>query len=124
MTEERDVCAVHEVHEQAVREVAGHMPDDRTLGRLADLFKLFGDPTRVRILCALFEKELCVCDLSDLLGMGQSAVSHQLRLLRAGGLVRPRREGKQVFYALDDDHVRLIYDQGFAHVTEPERGEE
>ena len=116
-----DLCEEHVGHDQTVRKAGEHMPDSRTLDRLSELFRLFGDPTRVRILCALFESEMCVCDIAALLEMGQSAISHQLRLLKAGGLVRSRREGKSVFYSLDDDHVRLIYDQGVAHVTEPGR---
>lgn len=119
-----ELCDEHIVHQATVRKAGEHMPDGRTLDRLAELFKLFGDPTRVRILCALFESEMCVCDIAELLGMGQSAISHQLRLLKAGGLVRSRREGKSVIYALDDDHVRLIYDQGFSHVTEPDHNHE
>lgn len=105
---------------QATRQ---HMPQGKTLDELAELFKMFGDATRIRILCALFESEMCVCDIAQVLDMGQSAISHQLRLLRTSGLVRARRDGKSIFYALDDDHVRLIFDQGYSHVTEPRRHE-
>lgn len=94
----------------------GMMPDDDRLYDLADLFRVFGDSTRMRILYALFESELCVCDLADLLGMTQSAVSHQLRTLKAAKLVRFRREGKSIIYALDDDHVRQILRVGLEHL--------
>lgn len=92
------------------------MPDEAQLQELASLFKTLGDTTRVRILACLAAGELCVCDLSAVLSMGQSAVSHQLRLLRAAKLVRSRREGKNVFYALDDEHVLALFDQGLEHV--------
>ena len=95
----------------------GMMPDDDRLYDLADLFRVFGDSTRMRILYALFESELCVCDLADLLGMTQSAVSHQLRTLKAAKLVRFRREGKSIIYALDDDHVRQILSVGLEHLS-------
>lgn len=96
------------------------MPAAETLYDLAELFKMFGDSTRISILCALFESELCVGDIAAMLSMGQSAISHQLRLLRASGLVRARREGKIVYYSLDDDHVHDIFDAGLAHVLEKE----
>ena len=85
---------------------------------LAELFKIFGDSTRIRILYVLFEAEVCVCDIAELLGMTQSAISHQLRLLKQAKLVRSRREGKTVYYALADDHVRTILGQGMDHVNE------
>jgi DNA-binding transcriptional ArsR family regulator len=98
--------------------VRAQMPDDDTLLDLADLFKMFADSTRVRILFALLKSELCVCDIADLLGMTKSAVSHQLRGLRQTRLVKYRREGKTVFYSLDDDHVGAIFAQGLQHVME------
>jgi ArsR family transcriptional regulator, lead/cadmium/zinc/bismuth-responsive transcriptional repressor len=106
------------VHRELVQKTIAGMPDLDTLFSLAELFKLFGDTTRIRIMCALFNSELCVCDIAEILGMGQSAISHQLRLLRSQHLVRVRRAGKSSFYALDDDHVRLIFEQGLNHVTE------
>ena len=92
------------------------MPDMDTLYNLAELFKVFGDTTRVRIISSLLDGEKCVFNLSQALGMGQSAISHQLRILRSAGLVKPRRSGKTVFYSLDDEHVKLIYDTGLAHI--------
>lgn len=89
---------------------------DETLYDLAELFKVFGDSTRIRIISALMDGELCVYHLSERLNMGQSAISHQLRILRAAGLVRPRREGKEIYYSLDDEHVEEIYSAGLAHI--------
>lgn len=106
------------VHEDAVAEVLEKLPDDETLYDLAELFRMFGDSTRIKILYVLFEHELCVCDIAKLLGVSQSAVSHQLRILKDAKLVRFRREGKTVFYALDDDHVRAVLSLGMEHILE------
>ncbi|GAB6175471.1 metalloregulator ArsR/SmtB family transcription factor [Desulfobaculum senezii] len=111
-------CEVHCEHDDAIARVGQRMLDDSTVTGLADIFKVLGDPTRVRILHALSVEELCVCDIAALLSMSSSAVSHQLRLLRQAKLVRNRKVGKSVFYALDDDHVRLLMGQGLAHVLE------
>jgi len=111
-------CGFLCVHEDAVGRVLDEMPDDETLYDLAELFKVFGDSTRIKILYALFEAELCVCDISKLLGLTQSAVSHQLRVLKGSRLVKFRRDGKTVFYSLADDHVRKIIAQGMEHVSE------
>lgn len=111
-------CGVVCVHEHTVDEVLHEMPGDETLYDLAELFKVFGDSTRIKILYALFEAELCVCDIAQLLGLTQSAVSHQLRVLKNSRLVKFRREGKTVFYSLSDDHVRKIIAQGMEHVNE------
>ncbi|WP_407926871.1 ArsR/SmtB family transcription factor [Caproicibacter fermentans] len=94
------------------------MPDDEILYDLADLFKIFADSTRIKILYALLESELCVCDIAQLLGMNQSAISHQLRVLKQSKLVKYRREGKAILYSLADGHVRAILDQGMEHVGE------
>ena len=105
-------------HTKLLENVRGLLPNDETFVDLADLFKVFGDSTRVKILYALFESEMCVCAISELLGMTQSAISHQLAVLKRNALVSSRREGKTVMYSLADDHVRLIIAQGFDHVTE------
>ncbi len=105
------------VHEENVREAKAAMPEIDTLYDLAELFKMFGDTTRISILCALFGRELCVGDIATTLSMGQSAISHQLRLLKASGLVRSRRDGKAVYYALDDDHVHDIFELGLRHIS-------
>jgi ArsR family transcriptional regulator len=94
------------------------MPAEDELYDLAELFKVFGDSTRIRILFALFEADICVCDLAELLGMTQSAISHQLRILKNAKLVKNRRDGKQVIYFLADEHVRSIINQGLEHIEE------
>lgn len=106
------------VHEDVVKRVLETQPADEYLYELADIFKVFGDSTRIKILFALFESELCVGDLARLLGLSQSAVSHQLKTLKEAKLVRFRREGKIIFYSLDDDHVRTILSMGMEHVEE------
>ena len=104
------------LHEEAVAAVRKQMPDEDDLYDLAELYKVFGDSTRIKILYVLFAAELCVYDIAQLLGMTQSAVSHQLRILKNNKLVKCRREGKTVFYALDDDHVRSILKLGMEHL--------
>lgn len=111
-------CEFLHVHEDKVDHVLSALPDDEQLYDLADLFRMFGDTTRVKILYVLFESELCVCDIAQLLNLTQSAVSHQLRILKDAKLVRFRREGKTVFYTLDDDHVRAILSLGMEHISE------
>lgn len=113
-----DICNCSIIHENIVNKVKESMPADETLYDLAELFKVFGDTTRIKIICALFQSEMCVCDLATLLGMSQSAVSHQLKVLKHTRLVKFRREGKVVYYSLDDDHIKKIFDYGFAHVNE------
>lgn len=106
------------VHEDVVEKVKSQLPPDEILYDLAELFKVFGDTTRIRILYALFESELCVNDMAQLLGLSQTAVSHQLRVLKNNKLVRFHKEGKIVFYSLSDDHVRSIIEMGMEHVEE------
>jgi len=104
---------------QALRSrVLSEMPDEESLYDLAELFKVFGDTTRIRILYVLFEAEMCVCDIAEILNMTQSAISHQLRVLKQARLVRNRRDGKQIYYSLADDHVRTIIGQGMDHIEE------
>ena len=114
---EKDSEFMH-AHEAAVERVRDIMPEEETLFRLSELFRVFGDSTRIRILYVLFASEMCVCDIAQLLGMTVSAISHQLRVLKAADLVRSRRDGKTVFYALADDHVRTIIGQGMDHINE------
>jgi ArsR family transcriptional regulator len=111
-------CDCNVLHEGVVKKVKKRMPDEESLFDLAELFKVFGDSTRVRIICALLFAQMCVCDIAALLDMSKSAVSHQLRVLRQSRLVKFRREGKVVFYSLDDRHVGAIFRQGLAHVSE------
>ncbi|MDR3208208.1 MAG: metalloregulator ArsR/SmtB family transcription factor [Oscillospiraceae bacterium] len=117
-TVELDRCDCTVIHEDTVAEVRGLMPEETSLLDLADLFKVFGDSTRVKIISALLHAELCVCDIASLLGMTKSSISHQLRALRQAKLVKTRRAGKVIYYALDDDHVAGIFAQGLAHATE------
>ena len=105
-------------HVGILEKVRHELPTDELLCDLSDLFKLFGDTTRMKILYSLFESEMCVCAIADLLGMTQSAISHQLRILKDANLVGNRREGKTVYYFLSDDHVRTIIAQGFEHLIE------
>lgn len=107
------------VHADTVNRITSTMPDEDQLIDLAELFKVFGDSTRIKILTALSHGELCVCDMSRLVGMTSSAVSHQLKILRGSKLVSCRRDGKTVFYSLADDHVTTILRQGFEHISEP-----
>lgn len=111
-------CDCDVIHEDVVLKVQNRMPTADKLQKLAGFFKVFGDYTRVRILWALDESEMCVCDIAYLLDMTQSAISHQLRVLKQAALVKSRREGKVVYYSLDDDHIKMILDQGFEHISE------
>ncbi len=106
------------VHEELLKKVTAQMPKEEALYDLAELFKVFGDSTRIRILFVLFEAEVCVCDLAEALGMTQSAVSHQLKILKQAKLVKNRRAGKSIFYSLADDHVRTMIGQGLEHIEE------
>lgn len=112
------VCQDQHIHPDRLQQARQLLPDDDRLYDLSEVFRVFGDSTRIRILYALFESELCVCDIAQLLGLTQSAVSHQLRILKDAKLVRFRREGKSIFYALDDDHVRSILAMGMEHLEE------
>ena len=111
-------CDTHAPHSDVVQKVSRELPEDEILYDLAELYKIFGDSTRIKILYALFESEMCVCDIASLLNMTQSAISHQLRLLKQSKLVKYRREGKTVYYTLADDHVYTIINQGMEHVAE------
>ena len=108
------------VHEEVVKQVKGKLPDDENLYDLADFFRVFGDSTRIKILYVLLQSEMCVYDIAMLLGMTQSAISHQLRVLKQMQLVKFRREGKTVFYSLSDSHIENILNQGMEHISEEE----
>ncbi|MGV8907236.1 MAG: ArsR/SmtB family transcription factor [Acetobacterium sp.] len=113
---ERCDCSV--IHEELVNQIKIKMPQEEVLYDLAEFFKVFGDSTRIRILWALDEAEICVCDIAFLLNMTQSAISHQLRILKQANLVKNRKEGKIVFYSLNDEHVKQILNQGLIHISE------
>lgn len=113
-----DKCNCNIIHKDRVDYAKGRLPQEETLYDLAELFKVFGDTTRIKIICALYESEMCVCDIAALLNMTQSAVSHQLRTLKNARLVKFRREGKVVYYSLDDEHIMKIFNEGLNHVNE------
>ena len=115
---EVETCGFLHVHEDTVAKVRSLLPEEDTLLRLADLFKVFGDGTRISILYVLFEEEVCVCDIANLLGMTQSAISHQLRVLKQARLIKSRRVGKTVFYSLSDSHVSTLLSSGTEHISE------
>ena len=115
---EVECCETFQTHEELLALVNAKMPEEDKLYDLAELFKVFGDSTRIRILYVLFEAEVCVCDLAEVLHMTQSAISHQLKILKQSKLVKSRREGKSVFYSLADGHVRTIIAQGREHIDE------
>lgn len=111
-------CDCNVIHQDIVDKVKENMPVEENLYDLAELFKVFGDTTRIKILYSLFASEMCVCDIAVVLNMTQSAISHQLRVLKQARLVKYRKEGKVVYYSLDDDHVKQIFDQGLVHINE------
>ena len=113
-----EAASSDESHGDYVELVRSDMQDIDRVFDLAELFKIFGDSTRLRILSALLNHELCVCDISEVLEMNQSAISHQLRVLRTAGLIKVRRSGKSAFYSLDDDHVKEIIEMGYEHINE------
>lgn len=116
--EDVEKCDFIHVHEDIVKEVLGNMPEEENLYDLAEFFKVFADSTRIKMLYVLSQAEMCVCDISRILGVSQSAVSHQLRILKQMQLVKYRRDGKTVFYSLSDSHIKTILDQGFEHISE------
>ena len=116
--DEPELCEQTEIHEELLKSVRETMPEETELYDLAELFKVFGDSTRIRILFVLFEAEVCVCDLAEALNMTQSAISHQLKILKQNKLVKARREGKSIFYSLSDQHVRSIIAAGREHIEE------
>lgn len=116
MKKETLVCEYTVIHQEVIDKIK--LPEEELLYDLGDFFKILGDSTRIKILSALFLSEMCVCDIAALLGMTQSAISHQLRVLKQGRLVKHRKEGKVVYYSLDDDHIKHIVDQGLTHISE------
>lgn len=114
-------CDCTNIHEVSIQKVKAFLPDEDQLTTLANFYKVFGDLTRTKILSALALQEMCVCDIAALLAMTKSAISHQLRTLREASLVRSRRQGKEIFYSLDDDHVVQVLTQGLSHVQEKQK---
>ncbi len=122
MTDKKDCtaecCEISCIHKNLLKKANAKMPNETEMYDLSELFKVFGDSTRIRILFVLFEEEVCVCDLAEQLNMTQSAISHQLRILKQNKLVKNRRDGKSIFYSLADDHVRTIIAMGLEHIEE------
>jgi len=116
--EHSETCDFTMIHNDIVAKVKQQMPDEDPVYEVSELFKVFGDSTRTRIICALAISEMCVCDLSALLNMTQSAISHQLRILKGARMVKNRRNGKVVYYSLADEHVKTLFDIAFAHIME------
>ena len=111
-------CEFKHIHQDIIETVRENMPEEDILVDLAELFKVLGDQTRIKIIFILFKEEMCVCDIAELVGMTQSAISHQLRLLKQSKLVKFRREGKTIFYSLDDEHIEQIVKKGSEHIEE------
>ena len=118
MKRKTPVCDCDVIHEEVVKRVRKTMPKEEEFYDLADLYKMFSDSTRIRILWALFHGEMCVCDIAVLLGLTKSAISHQLKFLRFANLVKYDKRGKEVYYSLADSHVKSIFEKGFEHIHE------
>ena len=118
MTKKAPVCDCETIHKDLVKKISKIMPKDEVFYDLADLFKMYADSTRVRIIWVLSKEELCVCDIAVLLNMTKSAISHQLKSLRLANLVKYRKSGKEVYYSLADNHVKDIFEKGFVHISE------
>lgn len=112
------ICEVVMLHPDKIKRIEQQLPKQEQFYELSTLFKMFSDPTRLKILSVLFHEEVCVCDLTYILKMSQSAISHQLSILRQNRLVTYRRQGKNVFYSLDDEHIEMIYNAGLSHILE------
>ena len=117
-----EICEVSVIHEDVLARVKASMPDEDPIYDVSELFRVFGDSTRARIICALNIEEMCVCDLAALLSMSQSAISHQLRLLKVSRIVKSRKQGRVVYYSLDDSHINQIFATAFDHVMEEMEG--
>lgn len=116
MSKNEFVCDCNIIHEDIVKKTLENMADENLLNKLAEFFKILGDTTRTKILFALDKNEMCVCDIANVLGMSKSSISHQLGTLRRSGIVKCRKEGKEVYYMLDDDHVKQLFEIGIEHI--------
>lgn len=117
------MCDCNIIHEDVVKETLAKMPQQSLFQKLAEFFKIIGDPTRTKILFALDQKEMCVCDIANVLGMTKSSISHQLATLRNVGIVKYRREGKEVYYTLDDEHIKQVFEIAIEHIEHKEKVE-
>lgn len=116
MSKNEFICDCNIIHEEVVNKVVKRMPDQDLFNKLAEFFKILGDTTRSKILFALDEHEMCVCDIANVLGMSKSSISHQLSTLRRSGIVKCRKEGKEVYYMLDDEHIQKVFEIGKEHI--------
>ena len=117
------MCDCNIIHQDAVNKTLKKMPNQDLFDKLAEFFKIIGDPTRTKILFALDQNEMCVCDIANVLGMTKSSISHQLATLRSSGIVKCRREGKEVYYTLDDEHVKQVFEVGIEHIEHKNKAE-
>lgn len=117
------MCDCNMIHENVVKDTLSKMPEKELFQKLAEFFKMIGDPTRTKILFALDQNEMCVCDIANVLGMTKSSISHQLATLKQSGIVKYRKEGKEVYYTLDDDHVQQVFEIAIEHIQHKEKGE-
>ena len=124
MSKNEFICDCNIIHEESVNNVKNNMPSENTFNHLADLFKLIGDTTRCRILFALDKNEMCVCDIANVLNMTKSSISHQLAILRSAGIVNFRRDGREIYYRLDDEHITKLYEIGILHIEHKLKGED
>ena len=123
MSKNEFICDCNIIHEEVVKDTLSKMADDDLFNKLAEFFKILGDTTRAKILFALDQNEMCVCDIANVLGMTKSSISHQLATLKQSGIVKYRKEGKEVYYTLDDDHVQQVFEIAIEHIQHKEKGE-
>ena len=123
MTKKELICDCNIIHESAVKKALKNKPKDKELYKLSELFKVIGDPTRIKILWVLDNHEMCVCDIANVLNMTKSSISHQLAVLRDNGIVKNRKDGKEVYYTLDDEHIKELYELGLVHIYHKMEGE-
>ena len=121
MSNNEFMCDCNIIHEEVVKDTLNKMPRSELFDKIAEFFKIIGDPTRTKILFALDQNELCVCDIANVLGMTKSSISHQLATLRKSGIVKCRREGKEIYYTLDDEHVKQVFEIGIEHIEHKEQ---
>ena len=123
MSNNEFMCDCNIIHEEVVKDTLNKMPQPELFDKIAEFFKIIGDPTRTKILFALDQNEMCVCDIANVLGMKKSSISHQLATLRKSGIVKCRREGKEIYYTLDDEHVKQVFEIGIEHIEHKEQEE-
>ncbi len=123
MSNNEFMCDCNIIHEEVVKDTLNKMPRSELFDKIAEFFKIIGDPTRTKILFALDQNEMCVCDIANVLGMTKSSISHQLATLRKSGIVKCRREGKEIYYTLDDEHVKQVFEIGIEHIEHKEQEE-